>query len=165
MAGDVRFETHPPERRRRSTVLLAHGCCCCCIHSLGGLAGAIFGSIRRKAPSPESLTTEAMVREEGEIRTSSRYAAKVYWLALTLVAVFTIAGFTFGGKDVVIGPVVVVFFLPTAQLAAAIFSAIYIRIRPPARASVCFRRLLAIVIWGFLGALGGCVGTILSFYV
>src|SRR5215510_13132999 len=85
------FHVHPAERKGRSTVLMAHGCCCCCcLHSLGGIAGSVWGSLRRNAPEPDSLTTPEAVRNEDELNAAHRLAVKIYWLAFTIISFLTI---------------------------------------------------------------------------
>lgn len=155
----VSIDAHPPERRRRSTTLLAHGCCCCCLHTVGGVIGAAFGSIRRRAPAPETLTSDEAIRAESEIKTANRYAAKVYWLALTLAVfgyavVSTLLNPTSRESALFMG----VFFLPIAQLGASVAALIWILIRPPARRTECLGRLGKITLFAFLGALAGCLG-------
>lgn len=55
--SSIRLTAHPPERHRRGEpVILASGCCCCCcccLHSLGGLIGAIIGSVTQLGPPRE----------------------------------------------------------------------------------------------------------------
>jgi hypothetical protein len=166
-SGDVDVRLHPPERRRASTTLVATGsccCCCCCVHSLGGLAGAIYGSRRKGAPDPETLTTEQAIQKDGEIARSGRYAAKVYWMALTIVGFITCVVSTIAEpREPVIGPAIIAGFLPAGQLIASVISLIYIKLRPPVRPDVCLSRLGRITLFAFLGGLLGTVGTVLCF--
>lgn len=161
------FIVHRPERRARSTTLLAPGCCCCCcccVHSVGGAAGAIYGSLRRNAPLPESLVTEEQVREEREVSAAHRYAVKIYWLALTIVGFLTIiVSMIVDPKEPILGPGLILGFLPVGQLAASLISAIYILWGPPVRKDLCLRRIGRITVFSFLGAVLGIAGTIISF--
>jgi len=158
------FQAHRPERKRRSTTLLAHGCCCCCcLHSVAGLAGSAWGSLRRNVPDPDTLTTPEAVRAEEEIRTSNRLAAKVYWMSLTIIASIALAVLSVSiRQDPLVGPFLVLFFLPGGQLLASLVTLIWLFARPPA-SSEGFRRLGKITLFGFLGALIGCVGIVITF--
>jgi hypothetical protein len=160
------FQVHPAERKKRSTVLMAHGCCCCCcLHSVAGIAGSIWGSLRRNAPDPDTLTTAESVRAEEEIRTAHRLAVKAYWLALTLIASIALAVLTLTIRsEELLGPFLVLFFLPGGQLLASLVTALWIQIRPPARKSDSLRRLGKITLYGFLGSLIGAVGVVITLY-
>jgi hypothetical protein len=168
MMNDVELRRHPPERRPPSATLLAAGCCCCCcccVHSLGGLAGAIYGSRRKGgAPDPETLSSEKAILEESEIARSGRYASKVYWLVLTIVGFITcvISAIANPGQPL-LGPAIIAGFLPAAQLIASLLSWVYILCRPPVRSDVCLSRLGRITLFAFLGGLFGCLGTWLTF--
>lgn len=166
MGDGVRVESHPPERRRRSTVLAVHGsCCCCCLHAVGGLAGAAFGSLRRNAPDPLTLTCDASIRAEEESRQASLIAAKVYWMVLGLT-VLGCAGASalLSWSEPLVGLFLLVFFLPGAQLMASLVAWTWIRRHPPARKAECLARLGKITIWGFVGALAGVLGMLISVF-
>ena len=156
----IRVESHLPERRKRSTVLLAHGCCCCCcLHTLGGIAGAAYGSLRRNAPAPETLTTDAAIRAEDEIRTANRLAAKVYWLSTALITLLSaIIGAVIDPRESGVTLFLIVFFFPAGQLAASLVALIYLQVNPPLRKSECLSRLGRITLFAFVGALGGVHG-------
>jgi hypothetical protein len=158
------FHAHPPERKRRSTTLMAHGCCCCCcLHSLGGVAGSIWGSLRRNAPEPDTLTTPEAVRAEEESRTAHRLAVKIYWRTFIIVASLALAVLTLAIQEKMVGPFLVLFFLPGGQLFASLVTALWIRSRPPVRKSEAYRRLIRITLFGFLGGLIGVVGVVITF--
>lgn len=158
------FHAHEPERKRRTTTLLAHGsCCCCCLHAIGGIAGSVWGSLRRNAPLPETLTTPEAVRNEEEIRTSNRSVVKVYWLALTLLSTIAIAVLTLANEEPALGPFLVLFFLPGGQLVASLVTWVWILARPPVRKSDALRRLGKITLFGFLGGVIGSVGVVITF--
>jgi hypothetical protein len=166
MGEEIRVESHLPERRRRSTVLLAHGCCCCCcLHTVGGIAGAAYGSLRRNAPSPETLTTDAAIRAEDEIRTANRHAAKVYWLSLALITLLAaIVGTLVDPKEVGVSLFIIVFFFPGGQLAASLAAMIAVHVKPPVRKAECLRRLGRITLFAFVGALAGVLGLLITVF-
>ena len=162
----IEIESHSPERRRRSTVLLVHGCCCCCcLHVIGGIAGSAFGSIRRHAPFPETLMNAQAIRAEAEIKHANRYAAKVYWLSLALLTLFAAAvAAMIDFNDSEVSMFLILFFLPGGQLVASGVTLLYIHSFPPVRKSDCLSRLGKITLFGFLGALVGCVGLVITFF-
>lgn len=161
----VLFQALPPERKRRSTTLMVHGCCCCCcLHSVGGIAGSIWGSLRRGAPDPETLTTPEAVRREDEVKTAHRLAVKVYWLSLTLCSFVTIVVTTLLNREsAFVGAFLAVVSLPAVQLLASGITLIRIQTRPPALKQECLRRLGKISLFGFLGALIGSIGLFVTF--
>jgi hypothetical protein len=161
----VLFQSHPPERKRRSTVLLAHGCCCCCLHGAGGIAGSIWGSLRRNAPWPDSLTTPEAVRQEEELKAAHRLAVKVYWLVLTIMSFLSIVVTSLlYREDAIFGAVLTVIFLPALQLLASLLSLLWIPMKPPVRKRECLRRLGKITLYGVLGALIGSIGLVVTFF-
>ena len=166
MGEEIRVESHPPERRKRSTVLLAHGCCCCCcLHTLGGIAGAAYGSLRRNAPAPETLTSDAAIRAEDEIRTANRLAAKAYWLSVALITLLAaIVGTLIDPRESLVSLFIIVFFFPGGQLAASLAALIYIHAKPPVRKSVCLSRLGRITLFAFVGALAGVLGLLITVF-
>ena len=166
MGEEIRVESHLPERRKRSTVLLAHGCCCCCcLHTVGGLAGAAYGSVRRNAPAPETLTSDDAIRQEDEIRTANRTAAKTYWLSLALITLLSaIVATIIDPKESGVSLFILVFFFPAGQLAASLAALIAIQVKPPVRKSECLSRLGRITLFGFLGALAGVLGLVITFF-
>ena len=166
MGRGIRVESHLPERRKRSTVLLVHGCCCCCcLHTVGGLAGAAYGSMCRNAPSPESLTSDAAIRAEDEIRTANRLAAKAYWLSTALLTLLAaIVGTLIDPREAGVSVFVIVFFFPAGQLAASLAALIYIQAKPPVRKSECLSRLGRITLFAFVGALAGVLGLLITVF-
>jgi hypothetical protein len=166
--GEVDIVAHPPERRRRSTTLAAAGCCCCCcccVHTFGGVAGAILGARRKGVPLPETLTTEAAIREEAEKKQAQRYAIKTYWLSVTIVALLTcIVCMAVDPREAFWGPLIVAGFLPAGQLLASLLALLYIHFVPPARREDSMKRIKRMTLFAFLGALLGCLGTALSFF-
>ena len=166
MMGDgIRVESHPPERRKRSTVLLAHGCCCCCcLHTVGGIAGSIYGSINRRGPALP-VDGGPVPKMTAEIYEARRFAVKIYWLALSVILLLAAGvGTLIDPKEPVVTLFVLVFFLPAGQLLASLVTLIAIQIRPPLRKSESLSRLGRITLFGFLGALAGVVGLVITFF-
>ena len=167
----IQIAAHPPERRRRATTLLSAGCgcsssccCCCCVHTVGGLAGALYGSLRRDKPAPESLDTEEKIREEAEAAAAHRYAVKLYWLVLTILGALTIAvSLLVDPREPVVGPALILGFLPGGQIVASVICAFVIRARKPPRQDLCYRRIARITGLVFIGSILGIFGTVVSF--
>jgi hypothetical protein len=158
--GELTFVAHAPERRSRSTTLAAAACCCCCcccVHSLGGLAGAIYGGHGGRRPGTAGISKEDAAREALETKAADKYAVKVYWLALLIVAVITFLVCLVEGRNegAVVGLLVIAMCLPAGQLGASVLALIYINVFPPARKSDSLRRLgrisLFSFIWGLIG--------------
>ena len=163
MGDGIRVESHPPERRKRSTVLAVHGsCCCCCLHTVGGIAGSIYGSVSRRGPALP-VDGGPVRRMTAEIHASRLFAVKTYWL--TLAVLFLIAagvGTLIDPKEPGVILFVLVFFLPGGQLLASLVTLLAIHIRPPARKSESLSRLGRITLFGFLGAIAGVVGLVIT---
>lgn len=161
---EVTFTAHPPERRRRPTTLLSAGCCCCCcccFHSLGGLAGAFYGMKGGHRPGTPGLTTEEEKKEKAERRVADKYAIKIYWLALLVVAILTtLVTLTENPRNSLeglgIAGLIIAICLPIGQLGASVLALIYINVFPPTHKPDCLRRLGRITlfsfVWGLIGA-------------
>lgn len=109
--------------------------------------------------------TEELIRDEKETVRAHRYALKVYWLSLTIVALLTIVVCMLAEpRQPLVGPFMILGFLPVGQLAASILAAIYVRWKPPARQDLVLRRIGRITLFAFFGALVGVAGTIISFF-
>lgn len=159
----IRFEAHAPERGRRSTTLMAHGCCCCCccLHSIGGIAGAVWGGVRRNAPDPDTLTTQARVDEEEGLKAARRLTIRAYWLILTLIAFVSIAiGVVANPSESVIGAIIVALLLPAGQLLASIITLVFLAVKNPPRKDDSLRVLGRITLFAFLGGVIGVVGMV-----
>lgn len=158
---DVTFVAHPPERARRSTTLLSPGCCCCCcccVHSLGSLAGAIYGMRTGHPPPTPGLSGIEARKEAAERQVANAYAIKLYWFSLLIVAIITML-VSLGANEregLLIGVFVVAICLPAGQLIASVLALIYINVFPPVRKPECLRRLGRITlfsfIWGLIGS-------------
>jgi hypothetical protein len=160
----IEITVHAPERRRRATTLVACGSCCscCCVHTLGGLLGAAWGSLRRHGPREETLRTEWALREEREVSAAHRTAARIYWLTLAILATLTIAIGMVTHPHEPVGLFLILGFLPLWQLAASALSTIYVGCRAPKRQDIVLRRLGSITVWAVAGAVIGLVGSFLS---
>ncbi|RPH50767.1 MAG: hypothetical protein EHM91_01745, partial [Planctomycetota bacterium] len=122
----MKFFAHPPERRRQGTVLLQGGCtccsCCCCVHSVGGVLGAVYGSLRRGAPAPEAETPADVQRKN-----AVRLTVKAYWLSFTIVTTVSLFIATLSNpEELIFGPVIIGFCLPVLQLVASVSTWIYL---------------------------------------
>ena len=96
-----------------------------------------------------------------ELKAASKYAIKLYWISLLLVAIVTtLVTITENPREGVgalaIAGAIIVGFLPAGQLAASVLALIYINVFPPARKPECLRRLGRITLfsfgWGLIGA-------------
>src|SRR5207248_619864 len=140
-------------------------CCCCCIHSVGGLAGAIYGGFRGRPPATEGASEEAASGERLERKAADRTAIKVYWCANLIIALITIfvTGLVNGSDHLLnslgTGLAIVAFGLPVGQLAASVLSLIYLNAVPPLRKQDCLRRLGRITLFAFTW---GLIGSILT---
>jgi len=164
---ELTFVAHPPERGRRSTSLLAAGCCCCCcccFHSLGGLAGALYGQRGAHRPPTPGLSPEDATREAAERKAADKYAIKLYWLALLIVAILTtLVTLTENPRDSLeglgIAGLIIAICLPIGQLGASVLALIYINVFPPPRKPDCLRRLGRITLFSFVWGLIGAAAT------
>jgi streptolysin S family bacteriocin protoxin len=160
MSDAVTFVTHRPERRSRTTTLAAAACCCCCcccVHSLGGIAGAIYGGRGGHRPVSKEISKEDAAKEVLETGAADKYAVRVYWLALLIVVFIAFLVGLVGGRhdEFWIGPLLIAMCLPAGQLGASVLALIYINVFPPARKTDSLRRLgrisLFAFIWGLIG--------------
>jgi hypothetical protein len=158
--GEVNFTSHPPERRRRGTVLLQGGCCssccCCCVHSAGGVLGAIYGSLRRGAPSPEAETPADATRKK-----AVRLTVKAYWLSFAVVTTVSLFIATLSNpEELIFGPIIIGFCLPVCQLVASLATWVFLISKD--RPRECYRRLGRITLLAFIGGVVGTLGTWLT---
>ena len=130
MAAPVKLTRHPPERRRSGSIVLAMGggcacTCCCCLHTLGAIAGAIFGSA---LPLPPAQT--GAVRERPE--KPSPQVAAIFWalsglVSLGVLGYYAVSGGAGPGDNLLgAGLILLVVGIPGAFLAAALVTAIVI---------------------------------------
>jgi hypothetical protein len=164
---------HPPERRRRrSPVIAAQACCCCCcccLHTLGGLVGALVGSLVRVRMSwkPREYDEDADIpfRRDEMPPTFTLPAALVYWglVSLGTLGTFLALAFSSGtGKvsqsDLFGAGVVTILILPVVQLGAFIVALIAVALCPRSLIpdkSAAVVRVGHIGLWSFVGTLVG----------
>jgi len=163
MPEDLRFVAHPPERGRRSATLLSPGCCCtccCCFHSVGSLAGAIYGMRGAQGMANPALPPEEAQRIQQELKIANKVAIKTYWWALLIVAIITTlvtlaVDPNRGLEQLGIAGLLIAGLLPGGQLAASLLALIYINVFPPACKPESLRRLGRITLFSFLWGLIG----------
>src|SRR5262249_21424743 len=149
-------------------------CCCCCLHTLGGLIGAVSGSVSTIVPRREQFYTEDedspfpfrrdIVLDEGPIIP----ATLLYWMLVSFLIALTCA-VTYikqGGtnpSDLLAGLFIAFMILPALQLGASLLSCAAIGLFYPAK-SVPLVRIGRITLWSFVGSgagllvMGGCCG-------
>jgi hypothetical protein len=169
----VTVTAHPPERGRGGApVILPCACCCCCcccLHTLGGLVGAVAGTLQKVKPRPRRIDPDApfpfrrdvFEDEDGPLVP----AALLYWLLVgMLVALLAVGWYArnflrtgFGNpNDLAIGLFVALMVLPSLQLAASGLSAAIIAVFYPER-RVSLARIGKITLWSFVGMMAGAV--------
>jgi len=113
-----------------------------------------------RRPSTPGLSPEDARRETTERQAADRYAIKLYWLSLLVIAVVTTLITCLentGNSDngFLISLLIIGICLPIGQLGASVLALIYINVFPPARKPECLRRLgrmtLYSFIWGLIG--------------
>src|SRR5262245_14305707 len=98
---------HPPEHGPGGTPeVLPAGCCCCCcccLHTLGGLIGAVTGSVSLIEPPPKRMDPDSPFpfrRDEFEDEGPVLPATALYWLlVLFLVGVTCVWTFISEGTN------------------------------------------------------------------
>jgi hypothetical protein len=162
---------HPPERRRRAGTVPAQAgaccctCCCCCLHAIGGIIGAVAGSVVRVEPTPKAPDPSFPFpfRRDEEDPEFPFLPVLLYWALFLLLTGLTWLGLTLSGPRVAPGDmvgwgVVLVIVLPAVQLGASLLSLLLVSVlpttavpdRPGAR-----KRVLRILIWSLVGTLTG----------
>jgi hypothetical protein len=151
----VKLVAHPPERRRRTTTLLSPACCCCCcccVHSVGGVAGAVYASLRRGAAS-----------EDPDLDKTLRRTVRVYWLLFTLIAFVTVTVSTLSHPHIPLyGAVITGVGLPLCQFGASLATWTWLTFTKQDRLFDSYRLVGRITLLTFLGAAAGLLGTWLS---
>jgi hypothetical protein len=166
---EIRFTAHTPERRRRPTsVTAACGCCCCCcccLHTIGGLVGAISGSLLAVRPRPRPVDPSfpfPFRRDEIDQDEGTFPVAVVYWLLVLLgvglVSVYYfITGSTGGTLDpnnLFIGALIALFFLPLVQVGASVLALVVAAVFYTDKASAMIR-VGKITLWSVVGTVVG----------
>jgi hypothetical protein len=116
-----------------------------------------------KPPTP-GLSAEEAKREALERKAADKYASKLYWLALLIVAILTtLVTITEQSREgagaLGIAALIIAICLPAGQLGASVLALIYINVFPPARKPDCLRRLGRITLFSFIWGLIGSAGT------
>jgi hypothetical protein len=170
------IQTHPPERGQPAGAGAPPAgcccCCCCCLHTLGGLIGAVSGSVSPIAPRPLILEDEDspfpfrrdIIQDEGPFIP----ATLLYWMLVSfLIGVTTVAAYVKNGaanpQDLGLGLLLAFMILPALQLGASLLSCVVIGLFYPAK-GVPLVRIGRITLWSFVGTgagllvMGGCCG-------
>jgi hypothetical protein len=173
----VTITRHPPEHGNAATPeVLPAGCCCCCcccLHTLGGLIGAITGSVMHVAPTPVRMDPDAPFpfrRDEFEDEGPVLPVTALYWLlVLFLMSVTAVWYYIQQGatnpEALFLGLLIAFMILPALQLGASLLSLLAVALFYPTQ-SVPLRRVGKITLWSFVGTLigvalmGGCCGII-----
>lgn len=181
---DLIVTRHAPERQNGAPHILPAGCCCCCccccLHTLGGIAGAVVGSVVQMPSHPVYETDPDSpfpyrrdVFEEDQPLVSP---VLVYWLMVLLMVFGTVAVTALwnasGGKlqqDLPmllgLGFFTAVMILPGLQLLASLFAVIVVAVFYPER-SYALRRVARITLYCFAGSviglllMAGCLGVL-----
>jgi hypothetical protein len=176
-ASPLTIIRHPPEHGAMATPeVLPAGCCCCCcccLHTLGGLVGAIGGSVGHIPPTPVRMDPDAPFpfrRDELEDEGPILPVTALYWLLLLFLMSVTAVWYYINQgannpESLGVGLVVAFMILPALQLGASILSLIAVALFYPSR-STPLRRVGKITLWSFAGTLigvalmGGCCGVL-----
>jgi hypothetical protein len=136
---EIQVTAHAPERGKRSaSVTAACGCCCCCcccLHSIGGLVGAITGSLLTVRPRPRPVDPSfpfPFRRDELDQDEGTFPIAIIYWLlVLLLIAAVSVYYFltartsgVLDPSDLFLGALIALFCLPALQLGASMLTLI-----------------------------------------
>lgn len=168
------FTAHPPERRRRrSSVIAAQACCCCCccccLHSIGGLVGALVGSLVRVQPTPKEVDPDAEFpfRRDEEDPAFVLPTSFVYWGIFSLASIVAYGLYLFlyassppTQDDLITAGVIILLLLPGVQLAASVLALFIVALLPrsiqPDRPAA-LTRVGFITLWSFVGTFTGIV--------
>jgi hypothetical protein len=170
---DVAVIVHPPERRRqRSPVIAAQACCCCCcccLHTIGGLVGALVGSLMRVRATPRHREydedADIPFRRDELPPSFTVPAALVYWglVSLGTLGTFLAMAFSSGtGKvspnDLFLAALGTILFLPVVQLGAFFVALIAVALCPKSLIpdkTAAVVRVGHIGLWSFVGTIVG----------
>src|SRR6185369_16084219 len=101
---------------------------------------------------------------QGELKAAGKFAIKIYWKALLVVAIITtLVTIAYDPMRPVqmlgMAGVVILGFMPLGQLVASLLALIYINVFPPMQKPEALRRLGRITLFSFLW---GCIGAAIS---
>ncbi len=178
----VTFERHAPEHGAAPTAAPAPAgcccCCCCCLHTIGGLVGAIQGSVSPARTGPEYRNYQRdpndidapfpFRRDAQEEEPPLMPVPLVYWLIVLMLCGATsfITYLNNGARDpsmLVAGGFIAVMILPALQLGASILTTLIVLIFYPNKGEP-LTRIGKITLWSFVGtavgmlAMAGCCG-------
>ncbi|HZY84081.1 MAG TPA: hypothetical protein VFE78_04580 [Gemmataceae bacterium] len=176
----VQVTAHPPERARRGApVILPCGCCCCCcccLHTVGGLAGGVVGSVLQIRPRPRPVDPDfpfPFRRDELDEEAPALPSTLLYWLLVTFLIAVTAVWYyvqqATGGplsgnpQNLLIGLFIAVMILPGLQVGASVLATLAIALFYGEKVMPLIR-VGKITLWSFVGTLaglllmGGCLG-------
>ena len=182
-AGDapLTITRHPPEHGPRAAPdVLPAGCCCCCcccLHTIGGMVGAITGSVVQLPAQPMRMTDpdspfpfrRDVFEDEGPVLP----VTALYWLlVLFLCGVTSVWYYIAQGANqpeaLGVGLLIAFMILPALQLAASLLSLLAVLLFYPAW-TVPLKRVGKITVWSFSGTMigvllmAGCCGVLTLF--
>jgi hypothetical protein len=178
----VQVTAHPPERARRGApVILPCGCCCCCcccLHTVGGLAGGVVGSVLRVRPRHRPVDPDfpfPFRRDELDEEGPTFSPALLYWLLVSFLMAVTavwyyLAEATRGPlagdpQNLLLGLLIAVMILPGLQAGASVLATLGIALFYGEKVTPLMR-VGKITLWSFVGTLvglllmGGCCGVL-----
>ena len=170
--------SHPPEHGSGGAACVAPAgcccCCCCCLHTIGGLVGAITGSVSLIEAQPIRMADPdspfPFRRDEFEDEGPVLPIAALYWLLVVfLIGVTCVVTYFETGatqpETLGWGLFVAFMILPALQLAASLLSLLAVAVFYPAK-SMPLKRVGKITLWSFAGTMiglllmGGCCGVV-----
>jgi len=179
---EVTITMHPPERRRPGGTVVVScaccSCCCCCLHTIGGLIGAVAGSVgaipeHRPPPHLDELDSPYALRRDEFEDDNLLPPQLVYWFTVlvticaTAVIYFLADGSSLRPADSLLtGTLVALMILPGLQLGASLLSALILLLFAP-NTDRALRRIGRITLWSLVGtmigcaAMGGCCGVLM----
>ena len=170
--GPVRVTAHPPERARRGApVILPCGCCCCCcccLHTIGGLAGGVVGSVLRIRPWPKPDDPDFPFpyrRDEFDEESPAFSPALLYWLLLSFLIAVTAVWYYLSSsgsrgplsgnpQELLIGLFIAIMILPGLQVGASVLAALAIALFYGEKYAPLMR-VGKITLWSVVGTLVG----------
>jgi hypothetical protein len=168
-SGPLTIIRHPPEHGPGGTPdVLPAGCCCCCcccLHTLGGLIGAVVGSVNPIQAAPVRMSDPdspfPFRRDEFEDEGPVMPATALYWLLVVfLIAVTAVWYYVDRGarnpEDILFGLLIALMIFPALQLGASLLSLIAVALFYPSR-SMPLKRVGKITLWSFVGTIAGIV--------
>jgi hypothetical protein len=164
----VTITRHPPEHDRPAAPDVAPAgccccCCCCCLHTLGGLLGAVSGSITTIEPPPVRMTDPdapfPFRRDEFEDEGPIIPTPLMYWMLVAfLIGVTALWPYVMDGMRnpgmMVWGLFIAFMILPALQLGASVLSVFGVLLFYPSK-GLPLRRVGRITLWSFVGTLIG----------